>query len=121
MKLDWTDGELAEGLRCYRAEKFFAAHEHWELVWLHLPEPEKAFLQALIQVAAAFHHFQRANLDGATSLLQRAFLRLKTYPPSFGGIAVTTLCEEISGWLQAFEARAPAPDRPFPRICLEAS
>ena len=118
MKLDWTDGDLAEGLRCYRAEKFFAAHEHWEAVWLRLPEPEKAFLQALIQVAAAFHHFQRANLDGATSLLRRALLRLRSYPPSFGGIAVTSLCQEIPDWLQAFEARRTTANRAFPSINL---
>jgi uncharacterized protein len=55
-RLDWSCGELAEGLRCYRAEEFFLAHEHWEGVWLKAQEPEKTFLQALIQTTAAFHH-----------------------------------------------------------------
>ena len=59
MDLDWTHGRLAEGLRCYHAQEFFAAHEHWENEWLASQEPEKTFLQALIQVAAAFHHFRR--------------------------------------------------------------
>ena len=63
-RLDWTCGGLAEGLRCYRAGQFFAAHKHWQAVWLELPDPEKTFLQALIQVAAAFHHFQRGNQEG---------------------------------------------------------
>ena len=47
MKLIWTEGELGEGLRCYRAQEFFAAHEHWECVWLRSKEPEKTFLQGL--------------------------------------------------------------------------
>ena len=67
MILNWTSGELREGLRCYHSGAFFEAHEHWELMWLSAPEPEKTFLQGLIQVAASFHHFQRKNLAGAKS------------------------------------------------------
>ena len=50
--LDWNSGALAEGIRCYRDCEFFLAHEHWESVWLRLEEPEKSFLQALIQTTA---------------------------------------------------------------------
>jgi len=32
-----------------------------EEVWLETVNPEKMFLQGLIQVAAAFHHHSRAN------------------------------------------------------------
>lgn len=55
MKFDWIQGALAEGLRLYHGGEFFAAHEAWESVWLESPEPEKMFLQGLIQVTAAFH------------------------------------------------------------------
>ena len=95
MILDWTQGALAEGLRCYRAGEFFAAHEHWEAVWLHAPEPEKTLLQALIQLAAAFHHHRRHNLSGARSMLQAALKRLAPYPASFQGISVASLSDEI--------------------------
>jgi predicted metal-dependent hydrolase len=95
MILDWTQGALAQGLRCYRAGEFFAAHEHWETVWLHAPEPEKTFLQALIQLAAAFHHLQRNNLNGAKSLLAGALQRLGPYPASFQGVSVAALSDEI--------------------------
>src|SRR5229473_7091008 len=67
--LDWTCGDLSEGLRCFHSGAFFQAHEHWELVWLAAQEPEKTFLQGLIQVAASFHHFQRGNCVGTISLL----------------------------------------------------
>jgi predicted metal-dependent hydrolase len=98
--LDWTRGPLADGLACYRSGHFFLAHEHWEAVWLTLHQPEKDFLQALIQVAAAFHHLQRANRPGARSLLTRALRRLSAYPPAFGHIHLTKLRDQLHRTLQ---------------------
>ena len=116
MKLIWTEGELGEGLRCYRAQEFFAAHEHWECVWLRSKEPEKNFLQGLIQVAAAFHHLQRDNPRGTRSLLRRARLRLERYPNCFRGIDVASLCREIDEWLQALEAGTATLGRSYPSL-----
>ena len=116
--LDWTLPDLAEGLRCYRAEEFFAAHEHWEAVWLKLPEPEKTFLQGLIQVAAAFHHLQRCNREGTASLLRRALRRLDPASPAFAGISVAPLCQEIREWLRALEAGDALTGLRFPQIRL---
>jgi predicted metal-dependent hydrolase len=108
MEFDWTQGPLAEGLRLYDAGEFFAAHEAWESVWLRAQEPEKMFLQGLIQVTAAFHHLQRNNPQGTALLLQAALGRLERYPARFGGIPVTVLCDDIRAWLQALEGGAPA-------------
>jgi predicted metal-dependent hydrolase len=66
MTLDWTQGSLAEGLRLDEAGELFAAHEASESRWLGIREPEKTFLQGLIQVTAAFHHLQRNNPLGPT-------------------------------------------------------
>ena len=103
-QLGWTRGPLAEGLACYHSGQFFLAHEHWEAVWLTLPQPEKDFLQALIQVAAAFHHLQRGNLAGARSLLTRALRRLRACPADFGGISLDQLCAELHDRLQRLTA-----------------
>jgi uncharacterized protein len=94
-KFDWSQGPLAEGVRRYDAGEFFAAHEEWESVWLHSKEPEKTFLQGLIQVTAAFHHLSRKNPLGAQRLLLAALRRLEHYPDGFGGIAVNFLREDI--------------------------
>jgi hypothetical protein len=61
MTLDWNLGALADGLRCYRTQEFFAAHEHWESVWRKCQGPEKSFLQALIQILREWrsHRFAR--------------------------------------------------------------
>lgn len=121
MSFDWSTGALAQGLDCYRNSEFFLAHEHWEEVWLKLEEPEKSFLQALIQVAAAFHHLKSGNSEGATSLLKRSLQRLELCQASFGGIATGPLCSELREWLEALELRAGQPGRDFPRICPTGS
>lgn len=116
MELNWSGGALAEGLRCYRAEEFFLAHEHWEGVWLNSEEPEKTFLQLLIQVAAAFHHLQRGNPRGTESLLRRAQRKIDPVASSCGGIMLEPLRNEIEDWLRALEKRdGPLPSF-FPRI-----
>jgi predicted metal-dependent hydrolase len=89
------------------------AHEYWESVWLELEDPEKTFLQSLIQVAAALHHFQRGNQQGTKSLLKAALPRLEPYRASFGGILVTRLCEELRAWVQALEAGDNYPNSRF--------
>ena len=116
LPLDWDQSELAEGLRCYRNGEFFEAHEHWEAVWLRAAEPEKTFLQALIQTTAAFHHFKRGNFTGATSLLRGALRRLEPLPGEFGGVAVESLRHSIGAWLLALGQNENAPQLPFPHI-----
>ena len=121
MKFDWTQGALAEGLRRYQEGEFFAAHEAWESVWLEAQEPEKTFVQGLIQVTAAFYHLQRNNPRGAAQLLRGALGRLDRYPACFGGISVVLLRNDIREWLQALETGALAPQLSSARIRAEQS
>lgn len=99
--------------------KFFEAHEAWEEIWLIESEPEKTFLQGLIQVAAAFHHAQRGNAPGMTSLLKAGLEKLSRFPADYRGIAVAKLCEdsgrcaELVLWDKDFGAKQ------FPQIGYE--
>jgi uncharacterized protein len=115
MPLDWKSAPLAEGLACYRNKQFFEAHEHWESAWLNLQEPEKSFLQALIQMTAAFHHLHTGNTVGACSLLRRTLRRLEACPTCYGGIFVTPTTHEIRAWLQSIESGSATPSA-FPQI-----
>ena len=114
-EFDWTTGPLAEGLHCYRTQQFFEAHEHWESVWLTLAEPEKSFLQSLVQVSAAFHHLRRGNRIGAISLLTRALRRLDLSPSNFCGINAAELQREARAWLHAIENSTELP-KSFPEF-----
>jgi hypothetical protein len=115
MDLDWSSGALAEGLACYRNQEFFEAHEHWEDVWNELVDPEKAFLQGLIQVTVAMHHYQHANFLGAERQLRRALQRLERCPTCFGGIEVEALRADVREWLRALE-KGDGFSAAFPRI-----
>jgi len=98
------------------SEEFFLAHEHWEGVWLKCEEPEKTFLQALIQITAAFHHLQRKNFIGAASLLRAALRRLEVFPAAFGGIEVEDLRASMRAWLLALDREDPSLRPPIPHI-----
>jgi hypothetical protein len=124
MDFDWNLGPLADGLRCYRREEFFAAHEHWEILWRQCQGPEKSFLQALIQMAGAFHHLQRNNLQGAEALLKAALRRLDPYPERFEGVQVAPLRQEGREWLQMLQLQEPRVNDPairpaYPQIRLD--
>ncbi len=121
MSLDWTQGDLHDGLRCFHSGAFFQAHEHWESVWLAAQEPEKTFLQGLIQIAAAFHHFQRGNCAGTISLLRSALRRLDAYPEAFAGVAVGPLRATIRLWLGAFETPSRSPLPPLPQVQIAST
>ena len=116
MPLDWSCGALAEGLKCYRTGEYFEAHEHWESVWLKCDEPEKTFLQALIQITAAFHHVHRKNFKGAASLLRGALRRLDAFPAAYGGVEVEAVRESVREWLKALDRGDAPPELAIPRI-----
>ncbi len=89
------------GLEEFNTEHFFEAHEVWEEVWLASAEPEKRFLQGIIQIAAAFHHYQRGNLLGTRSLLEAGLGRLRDFPGDQGGISLDLLCVAAGEWAAA--------------------
>jgi uncharacterized protein len=118
MTIDWTRPPLTEGLRLYNAASYFEAHEAWESVWLTAPQPEKLFLQALIQITVALHHFSRNNLLGTTRLLTAALRKLDPYPPAFANVDVTLLRDDIRDRLRILSAGHPLTALAPPRIHL---
>jgi predicted metal-dependent hydrolase len=105
-----------KGLEAFNSAHFYDAHEHWEEVWLETPNPDKMFLQGLIQVAAAFHHYSRANLLGTRNLLQAGLLKLDRFPEVHGGLEIEPLREAVRGWLAALEAGEIHESKKPPRI-----
>lgn len=91
------------GLEAFNSGHFFEAHELWEEVWLDSPHPQKAFLQGLIQVAAAFHHYSRSNLRGTKNLLQEGLLKLDRFPEAHSGLELESLRLAVRGWLTVLE------------------
>jgi predicted metal-dependent hydrolase len=105
-----------KGLEAFNSAHFYDAHEHWEEVWLETPNPDKKFLQGLIQVAAAFHHYSRSNLHGTRNLLMAGLLKLDCFPEVHGGLEIEALREAVRGWLAALDAGEIPETRKPPRI-----
>ncbi len=108
--------KFQRGVALFNSGEFFLAHEVWEELWMNEAEPEKTFLQGLIQLAAAFHHYVRGNSAGAQSLLAAAAVKLQRFAPNHRGIAVDELRQDAIWWARMLgEGQNPGRER-LPRI-----
>lgn len=105
-----------QGLDAFNSARFYDAHEHWEEVWLNAANPEKMFLQGLIQVAAAFHHHSRDNVLGTRNLLREGLMKLERFPEAYGDLEIENLRVTVREWLADFEAGEIPVRRKIPRI-----
>ena len=116
MESAYADEHFERGMAQFNREEFFAAHETWEEIWLAAPEPDKTFLQGIIQVAAAFHHFQRGNCAGTQSLMTAGLAKIEPFPADYRGLQLAPLRRTIQDWLAALANEASPTPIPFPRI-----
>jgi predicted metal-dependent hydrolase len=107
--------QFEKGLAHFNGREFFLAHEVWEELWLREPEPEKTFLQGLIQIAAAFHHYGRGNLRGTKSLLIAGTAKIGAFPTDHRGIALGALRDVTQRWIEMLDDRAFRPEN-LPQI-----
>ena len=116
MKSAEREKKFEEGLAHFNAKKFFEAHEFWEEIWLVESEPEKTFLQGLIQVTAAFHHRQRGNPEGVELLLASGIVKLLRFPANHRGLAIGELRENAKRWARAMGMGGDLGERALPKL-----
>jgi predicted metal-dependent hydrolase len=85
---------LAQSIREFNAGLFFQSHETLEELWIVSPWPARDFLQAIIQVAAAFVHLKRNQYPGTHRLLGEAILKLESFTPRYLGVDVGRLLSD---------------------------
>jgi uncharacterized protein len=116
MKSSKDDEKFELGLAHFNARRFFEAHEAWEEIWLSETEPEKTFLQGIIQVAAAFHHYSRGNHRGMKALLAAGITKLERFPDFHRGIALEQLRAVAREWVAALTDGNTLTSQELPRI-----
>jgi len=84
-----------QGIRLFNEEYFFEAHEVLEDLWKREHGKPKLFLQGLIQICAAYHHFQNGNLIGAETLLERGAQKMRSYPADYLRIDAAKLLAHV--------------------------
>ena len=111
---------IQEGIRLFNDEYFFEAHEVLEDVWKQEHGEPRLFLQGLIQISAAYHHYQNGNLVGAATLLQRGADKIRKYPARYLGIDAAGLVVRVEADRETIERmqHAETSEKPidFPRI-----
>ena len=121
---------LAAGLAAYDRGDYFAAHEHLEPAWMGTDDPvERAWLQGLIKLAAAYVHAVRGNpagiaknLVGARARLAEAVSRVAEVPIPDGlsldlGVLIDAIdlrLADLAAHPSAATLGAPVLGRPLP-------
>jgi uncharacterized protein len=109
MKSADKQAKFQRGIDHFNAQEFFEAHEVWEEIWLAERGPEKTFLQGLIQIAAAFHHYCRGNSWGAELLLAAGIVKLLRFPEDSSDLHVAELRDAAKNWARALgEGKKPS-------------
>ena len=85
------------GLDHMRAGRYFEAHEELELVWRAAPAEERDFYQGLVHVAVAWYQAGRGRPVATRSQLEKGLRRLAAYEPSFRGVDVAGVREQLRG------------------------
>lgn len=87
--------DMARGVVLFNRGEFWESHEAWEQIWLRHAEPARVFLQALIQLAAAYHQLHRGIHHGVVKHLNNVALKLGPFSGCFLGVDVDGVKESV--------------------------
>lgn len=115
------DARLREGITLFNQGKFFDCHEVLESFYRETEQENKAFLEGLIGLAAAYRLFcDFGEIKGPVRLIHQALIRLENYQPAFLQVQVKELCQNAEAWAQAAEAAGAKPSASdIPKIKLQ--
>ena len=97
------DERVLHGIELFNSRQFFVCHEVLEEVWTPERGPRRLFLQSLIHLAVGLHHWERANVAGATRQFRKGLRKLAAYLPECEGIDTATLHADALRALQGME------------------
>ena len=91
---------LVRGVRLFNLGRYMTAHELWEALWHEAGDEDRAFFEALVQLAAGLHlRTRRGGTRGAEHLLSQALVTLEDYRPAHRGLDVTRLLDEFGAYV----------------------
>ena len=115
------DARLREGIDLFNQSKFFQCHEVLEGFYQETEQENKAILEGLIGLAAAFRLFcDFGEAKGAVRLIYQALIRLENYQPAFLQIRLKDLCQAVEAWAKAAEMPDARPSASnIPKISVQ--
>jgi len=91
----------SEARDLFNSERYWESHEVLEGIWRNLKGEEKAFVQGVILVCAAFVHHQKGEDSVGLGVLRRASKQLSFRGREFHGIDVNALEENVARMLSS--------------------
>ena len=109
---------IERGIKYFNEGNFFEAHETWEDQWRGIEKsPEKYFMQGLIVIAVALHHYKRKNYKGTSKLLEKGIKLLQEFKESKMNIDIKDFLKEIALFQEKFNtSRQCISENELPRI-----
>lgn len=99
-----ADPRYHEGIDLFNQRQFYACHDLFEALWHEAIEPDRTFLQGILQIAVGLHHLSNLNRRGATILLGEGGARLQDYQPDYAAVDIQRLLTQSNLILQALQA-----------------
>ena len=104
--------DFLRGVELFNRGEFFDAHEVLEDVWRAAPVGEKKFLQGMVQIAVAFHHYSTGNRVGMRSVLERAIGNLSEPSGRWNTFDLPGLLISLNDWRACIDKGSEPPALP---------
>jgi hypothetical protein len=117
------DARLREGIKLFNDRRFFECHEVLEALYQEIDPADKAFIEGLVQLAAAFRIFSEfGEIKGPIRMIYQALVRFENYQPDFLQVRVQEMSAALESWAkQAEKAASPPALASLPKIPLQRS
>jgi len=100
MEMPTQSEAVHRGVALFNRGRYFDAHELWETTWRDAPPEGRAFLEALVQLAAGLHlRTRRGGTRGAAHLLAQALVLLEDFRPAHEGIDVEAVLTDFGAYV----------------------
>ncbi|HSK28619.1 MAG TPA: DUF309 domain-containing protein [Candidatus Limnocylindria bacterium] len=104
------DARLREGISLFNSARYFECHNVLEAFYHETEDENKAFIEGLIGLAAAFRLFcDFGEVKGPVRMIYQALIRLENYQPVFLQVRVDELFRAVEAWAKAAESAGAKP------------
>jgi predicted metal-dependent hydrolase len=111
-----ADPRFQGAVTLFNEGDWYGAHDLFEELWHETNEPERRWLQGMVQLSVALLHRQRGNLHGAMVLLGEARGRLITAASPPLEWQPDPLLVPLQTLFASLQSGQDSPDLPLPRL-----
>lgn len=106
-------------MKAFNSKEYFRAHEKWEELWRDMPESEEKkrhFVQGLIMIAAALHHYERKEFPGCKKLFEKGLALLAKVKNKETGVELEKFLSDARNFYLKFLQGTEIKESDFPLL-----